>query len=142
MTTPIAPKNSTKSGSIKKRVAAVAGAATIGILTLAGPAAAQDTTEPTEERKARIERACERIPNLVTRSENFLDRINGDADTRGSLLWLDVKIVDVRERGREDVALVLENRREVRESLIPVLETRIERLDELSTRCDEAGFGQ
>lgn len=132
----------TKPRSRRGRLAAAAATAGIAVVTLAGPAAAQETTEPTEDRTARIELACNRIPNLTERTENVLERINGDADTRGSLLWLDTKIAAANERGRDDLATVLENRRAVRESVVPVLEGRLERLDELAIRCADAGFGQ
>lgn len=128
--------------SMKRRMAAGFGVAAVGLVTLAAPVSAQESAEQVEDRAARVELACNRIPNLVTRTENVLDRINGDAETVGSLLWLDTRIAAADERGREDVVTVLENRRVVRASAIPVLETRLDRLDELSTTCADAGFGQ
>ncbi len=143
MTTTTPTTKTTKSNRIKRtgRMAAAVGTAAIAVLTLAGPAAAQDTSDPAEDRAARIELACSRVPNITELTENAIERIGGDAETWGSLAWLDVRIDNATERGRDDLATVLENRRAVRASLVPVLETRLDRLDELATLCEDAGFG-
>lgn len=111
-------------------------------LALALPSAASATTE-TEESSAeippRVERACLRIPNLTTRTENVIDRINGDADTRGSLLWLDGKIAQAEENGRDQLAEALQNRRAVREASVDVFELRLTELGDLAERCRSAG---
>ena len=103
----------------------------------ASAATAQETdTGPSE---ARIERACLRIPNLTIRTENVIERINGDAETRGSLLWLDGRIARAEEAGRTEMVEVLTNRRAVREATVPVLEERLVKLGELTEKCREAG---
>ena len=119
-------------------------AAALGVTALAVPAGAQtpDSGTPTDrtaEASERIERACLRIPNLTVRTENLIDRISGDAATRGSLLWLDDKIAKAEELGRTDVVTVLENRRAVREQTLPILEQRLATLGTLAERCATAG---
>ncbi|MDA3040541.1 MAG: hypothetical protein O3C27_13640 [Actinomycetota bacterium] len=143
MSMPLSPSTKNlgpKGPRARARLAAVAGAATFAVLAFAGPASAQSA--PTDNTGTRAELACSRIPNITIRTENVLARINGSAETRGSLLWLDTKIDQARERDREDIAVVLENRREVREALIPILENRLIQLSELSIRGEEAGYGQ
>ncbi|MEL6984222.1 MAG: hypothetical protein AAFO29_17480, partial [Actinomycetota bacterium] len=84
-------------------------------------------------------RNCLRIPNLLIRTDNVIERINGDADTRGSLLWLDTQIERAEENGREQLAEVLTNRRAVREASVPVFELRRDELNDLAERCRDAG---
>ncbi len=126
------------------RLAAVACTAGLGLVALAGPVGAQEPAATQQDRSAgeippRLERACLRIPNLTTRTENLIERLSGDAETRGSLAWLDTKIAQADEAGRTDLVTVLTNRRAVREQTIPVLELRLDRLENLRERCAQAG---
>jgi hypothetical protein len=110
----------------------------VGIaLTSAGAVSAQ-TPEPAEP-GPRLERLCARVPNLQIRVDNVLERINGDATTRGSLAWLDTKIAKAEELGRTDLAEVLRNRKEVRTAAIDVLELRRDNLAEIADTCAELG---
>ncbi len=127
-----------------QKLATVGFAAALGVTALAAPVGAQSTdsgaaTDATAEVSDRIERACLRIPNLTTRTENLIARISGDAATRGSLLWLDAKIAKAEELGRADVVTVLENRHAVREQSLPILEQRLATLGSLAERCAAAG---
>ncbi|MEM1335122.1 MAG: hypothetical protein AAGG08_16855 [Actinomycetota bacterium] len=119
--------------------AATIAATTFVVAPLAASAATTDpSTESTTdaaELQARLDRACARIPNLTLRTENVLDRIQGDADTRGSLLWLDTKIEQANTEGREQLVEVLTNRRAVREASIPLLEQRLVTLAEIDAIC-------
>jgi hypothetical protein len=129
------------------RHAAVGGLVLVG--TLAGStvvSAAQNEAAPTpataeNDIRPRLERACLRIPNLTIRTNNLIERITGDAETRGSLLWLQAQIDRAETQGREQLVTVLENRLEVRTATVPVLEQRLEGLAKLSTRCAELGVG-
>ena len=107
----------------------------------ASNAAATSTATADDEIGARLERACLRIPNLTIRTTNLIERINGDAETRGSLLWLQSQIDRAEAQGREQLVTVLENRLEVRAATLPVLEVRLESLRKLSVRCNELGVG-
>lgn len=127
---------------IRLRHLGVAGAVAVSALTMPVPvgATSSDSADETStEVPVRIERACLRIPNLIIRTDNVIERINGDAETRGSLLWLDDKIAQASENGREQLTEVLENRRAVREASVPVFETRLTELDRLAERCRDAG---
>ena len=76
----------------------------------------------------RLQRACDRIPNLLTRSENLQTRLAADASTRGSLAHLEARIAKARAAGKTDLATALENRLKVREDLQDLLPARIEQL--------------
>ena len=137
------PTSPTGRSSRRRMTAVAAGlAVTVGALAVAPTASAATTTEPsseTAELNARLERACLRIPNMTIRTERAIERINGDADTRGSLLWLDERIARAEENGQEDRVEVLTNRRAVREATVPVLEQRLDTLASLADRCRDAG---
>jgi hypothetical protein len=128
----------------RTRRAIVAVAAAVG--TLAVPAVTFATTSGDSapatadaDLGPRLTRACLRIPNLEIRTAQLLERIQADAETRGSLLWLDVQIERARTSGRDQLVTVLENRRAVREATVDVLLDRQERLPALADRCRELG---
>ena len=105
------------------------------------PSSAQAATPSSTvgELPARLKRACLRIPNLQLRIGNFITRLEGDASTRGSLLWLQAQIDDAKAKGRTQLATVLENRLAVRTQTLRVLTMRQERLTNLIERCRNHG---
>lgn len=103
-------------------------------LTLGTSAAHAQSPTPVDSHP-RIERACARIPNAQTRIDKAIERINGDADTRGSLLWLDAKIEKATKAGRTDLATALTNRKAVRSATLGVLELRKANLVDLANLC-------
>ncbi|HLF59929.1 MAG TPA: hypothetical protein VI980_01960 [Acidimicrobiia bacterium] len=115
-----------------RRIAMALGLTTILVLS-ATPAMAA-TPDP-ERREQRLDMACARVPNLTTRVENVLARINGDAETRGSIAWLETKAEQARENGREQLAEFIENRIAVRTERIDVLEIRLDNLAEAAVFC-------
>jgi hypothetical protein len=124
------PRRSAKSMLMIGAVVVTAGAA------LVVPSSAQAATaSTTDELPARLKRACLRIPNLQLRTDNFIARLNGDASTRGSLLWLQAQIDDATAKGRTQLASVLENRLAVRTETLQVLTVRQQRLTNLIERC-------
>jgi hypothetical protein len=120
-----------------------------GALAFATPASATASTAPDEGttevedgtgelRRQRLAIACARIPNVIVRTENLEERLNGDETTIGSLAWLEGRIQQAGERGRDELAEVLENRLEVRRELAELLPLRLEALADAQARCDEA----
>jgi hypothetical protein len=112
----------------------VAGTAVLAIGTTsvhAQDAGVSDNNRP------RIEKACARIPNAQTRIDAAIARINGGADVRGSLLWLDTMIQKATAAGRTDLAAALTNRKAVREASLGVLELRKANLVEFKALCDK-----
>ena len=128
------PRRSVKSTMMIGAVVLSAGVA------LVVPTAAHAASTPTtNELPVRLERACLRIPNLELRTQNLINRLNGDASTRGSLLWLQAQIDDATAKGRTQLAEVLTNRLAVRTQTVKVLEQRLERLEKLAERCRNHG---
>jgi hypothetical protein len=118
-------------------VPSVASAATTS--TPSTPSTPATSTDTPKELPARYQRACLRIPNLQIRINNFIDRLNGDASTRGSLLWLQAQIDNAKSKGRTQLATVLENRLKVRQQTLVVLNQRQERLTKLLELCRNHG---
>ena len=137
------PRRSLKSSLMLGAIVATAGATFV----VPSVASAATTTTPStpatadtpKELPARYQRACLRIPNLQIRITNFIDRLNGDASTRGSLLWLQAQIDHAKSKGRTQLATVLENRLKVRQQTLVVLNQRQERLTKLLELCRNHG---
>ena len=135
------PRRSLKSKIMIGAVIVTAGA---GLVVPAAASAASTTTAPpssttARELPARLQRACLRIPNLQTRTTNLITRLNADASTRGSLLWLQAQIDDATAKGRTQLATVLQNRLKVRTQSLTVLTNRQERLTKLVELCRNHG---
>ena len=138
------PRRSIKSSLMLGAIVATAGATFVvpsvasaaTTTTPSTPAAPADTPK---ELPARYQRACLRIPNLQIRITNVIDRLNGDASTRGSLLWLQAQIDNAKSKGRTQLATVLENRLKVRQQTLVVLNQRQERLTKLLELCRNHG---
>ena len=135
------PRRSLKSKLMIGAVVVTAGA---GLVVPVTASAASTTTVPpsttaTRELPARLKRACLRIPNLELRTTNMINRLNGDATVRGSLLWLQAQIDDATAKGRTQLATVLQNRLKVRTQTLKVLTNRQQRLDKLAEMCRKHG---
>ncbi len=76
----------------------------------------------------RLQRGCDRIPNLLRRADNLEERLAGDADTRGSLAWLQARIAQAEAAGKTDRAAALEARLKVRQDVQQILPARVEQL--------------
>jgi hypothetical protein len=97
-----------------KRGAAIGAVLSALLVTGGSVAIAQEQGEPAEP----AERAtvfCERwLPRIETRTARLVERITGDADTRGSAEWLRARAGRERDAGRETTARLLEERAERR----------------------------
>ncbi|MBI4939165.1 MAG: hypothetical protein HY830_00270 [Actinobacteria bacterium] len=76
----------------------------------------------------RLQRACDRIPNLLVRSERLEDRLAADASTRGSIAHLEARIAKAEAAGDTERVTLLKNRLKVREDLQQLLPGRIDQL--------------
>lgn len=122
-----------------KRIVISTGLAALMVLG-AAPAMAATPELPNpmgpEQRQERLDRACARVPDLTARVESVLARIQGDADTVGSLAWLENKADEARANGRDGLAELIENRIAVRTERIDVLVVRLDNLAEAAAACD------
>jgi hypothetical protein len=108
----------------------------LAALMVLGATPALAATAQPEQRQERFDRACARVPNLTARVESVLARIRGDADTVGSIAWLEAKAEESRRNGREPLAGLIENRIAVRTARIDVLEIRLDNLAEAAAACE------
>lgn len=125
-----------KRSAIPTAIAAIVAAA---VTVLPGTAGAATSTATPTDPGPRLERACLRIPNLETRTANLIERLQGDATVRGSLLWLQAQIDKAAARNRQDVVEVLQNRLAVRQQTLEVLQLRQQNLPELRQFCIDRG---
>jgi len=132
------PRRSVQSKLIAGVIAVTAGA-TLVVPSAASAAPASTAPPAPGELPARYQRACLRIPNIEVRTTNFITRLNGDASTRGSLLWLQAQIDSAKAKGRTQLATVLENRLKVRQQTLVVLTQRQDRLAKLLELCRTHG---
>lgn len=133
-----------RSFTSKLMIGAVVVTASAGLVVPAVASAANTSTPApsgtaTRELPARLKRACLRIPKLETRTDKMITRLNGDASTRGSLLWLQARIDDATAKGRTQLATVLTNRLKVRTQTLTVLTNRQQRLTKLAEMCRNHG---
>ncbi len=105
-------------------------------VTAASASTAAGTSEPVAS-EARIQKACARVPVISERVDDHIARLSGDAETKGSLLWVEQQIATATADGHEQRAAVLENRLTVRTARLELLKVRATALDELRTLCDE-----
>jgi hypothetical protein len=138
MTNP--PTTDTPTSGSRRRIAfgAVGLASLCAVATMAMPSAAH-AQDSGDDVRPRLERACLRISNLQIRTDNLVERLNGDASVRGSLAWLQAKIDKAEAEGREQLVTVLENRLEVRTRTLEVVEQRQAKLPELKQKCIDHG---
>ena len=135
------PRRSIKSTIMFGAVVLSAGAAMVvpSVAQAATTPATTPATTNTKELPARLQRACLRIPNMENRTSNFITRLNGDASTKGSLLWLQAQIDDAKAKNRTQLATVLENRLKVRTQTLAVLTQRQTTLQKLADLCRQHG---
>ena len=115
-----------------RRILIITGLA--ALMVVSATPAFSATTEP-EQAPKRFEQFCDRVPGITARVESALARIRGDADTVGSIAWLESKAAEARRNGREQVAGFIENRIAVKTELIDVLVVRLDNLAEAAAAC-------
>ncbi|MFD8542389.1 hypothetical protein [Streptomyces sp. NPDC059649] len=64
---------------------------------------------------------CHRVPKLEQRIDKALDRLNGDAHTRGSIARLEQRVKNARAKHHDAVATFLQDRLTHRKELKPYL---------------------
>ncbi len=85
----------------------------------------------------RLQALCARVPRLLARTNRLVERLEGDADTRGSLARLQERIDAATAAGRDAQVTVLTNRLHVRRAQLALLRDRRALLLELAAACEE-----
>jgi len=129
-----------------RRLAAIGAIATAMSLAGAAPALAADPSgDPGPNPTATGERAkklCGRLPQLLARIDKALARLQGGADTPGSVEFVKKRAEKARANGNTDLATALDSRAKARADMIPVLQKRkAEGLPKLTDWCTSHGYG-
>src|SRR3954468_17434359 len=123
-------------------IAALSAAGLAAGLALTGAPAASATTIPDDGvLHQRLESFCTRVPHLIERGEKLQPRLAGDADTKGSLKWLQARVDRAEKEVRQRAVKRLERRLERRTELSQKLPGRLDMLRKAQTECTAAGLG-
>ncbi|TDV50873.1 hypothetical protein [Actinophytocola oryzae] len=85
----------------------------VGLVVGGAATAVADPSEPVTITLSadQVQNLCEkRLPKIEQRATRLLERIQGDASTRGSAAWLRARAAKERDAGRETSAQLLEER--------------------------------
>jgi hypothetical protein len=124
----------------RTRRLALVGIAAAFTVTLATPALADPSTDPSGgERAAKV---CARLPQLEARADKVLARLQADADTPGSVAFTKKRAERARANGNTDLATALDSRAKAREDLIPVLQKKQAGLPKAKEWCAAHGYGK
>ena len=91
------------------------------------------------ELRQRLEAACVRIPTAEERVRTAIERLDGPADVRGSLAWIEAAIERATASGRTRIATELERRLERLTERREVLDVQLTQLERFRERCIELG---
>jgi hypothetical protein len=115
------------------RIIAVAGSTAALGLALSGIASADETPTgpaPMTISADQVKKRCEeRVPKIEARIKAATDRINGDANTRGSTKWLEAQAKAARDAGKEAKAKLFDARKDLRGDRVTKLSDAQKRVD-------------
>ncbi|MEL7156515.1 MAG: hypothetical protein AAFN30_07945 [Actinomycetota bacterium] len=114
-----------------------AGLALAGTLILPTAAGAHEGHEP----GPRAERVCNRVPAVEARLDRALGRIDGDAETRGSLEWLAAKRTEAEADGRVHLVDIIDNRITSRTAARAFIVARQDEVADIAGLCADHGLG-
>jgi hypothetical protein len=126
------------------RIIAVAGSTAALGLALSGIASADETPTgpaPMTISADQVKKRCEeRVPKIEARIKTATDRINGDANTRGSTKWLEAQAKAARDAGKEAKAKLFDARKDLRSEKLTKLSDTQKRIDKFqSEHCNYPG---
>ena len=118
---------------IPRTIAAGLAGATLLTGALATAAAAQEPADQTA-----LEALCARIAPVQERLTTHRDRILADAETPGSVAWLEARADQAEANGRTRIAEQLRERADRRAARVEVIDIRLEELSEAAAACAES----
>ncbi|MFI6768691.1 hypothetical protein [Streptomyces sp. NPDC050355] len=114
-------------------------ALTGSLLATAGPAnAADDGPAPAataSQSGGKGKGLCSRVPRIEERINKALDRLNGDAHTRGSIARMAERVKKAHAKNHDAVATFLQDRLTHRKELKPTLTRKLRDLKAVSAWC-------
>ncbi|MFE1177038.1 hypothetical protein [Streptomyces sp. NPDC058773] len=102
-----------------------------------GPASAPTATTPKTGHQSKGKSLCERVPRIEKRINKALDRLNGDAHTRGSIARMAARVTKAQSKGHKEVATFLQDRLTHRKELKPNLTRQLHDLKAVATWCEK-----
>ncbi|GAA0923497.1 hypothetical protein GCM10009557_92120 [Virgisporangium ochraceum] len=128
----------------RTRRLAVLGIAAAFAVTLATPALADPSTDPSSapgggERAAKV---CARLPQIEARADKVLARLQAGEDTPGSVAFTKKRAERARANGNTDLATALDSRAKARQDMIPVLQKKKAGLPKAKEWCAAHGNGK
>ncbi len=111
------------------------------LLATAGPASAADdspapaATTSHSGGKGKGKGLCSRVPQIEKRINKALDRLNGDAHTRGSIARMEERVKKAHAKNHDAVATFLQDRLTHRKELRPTLTRKLRDLKAVSAWC-------
>ena len=89
----------------------------------------------------RLQVACARIPNLITRTNNQLQKLPAGPDTKGSIAWVQAKAQAAKSNHMPVVAKTLTNHANLLTQKLAGLPNQLAVLKKAQTACTDAGYG-
>jgi hypothetical protein len=115
-------------------------AAAIAAAAIAPVVAAPASVSADDALRDRLERACARIEPARNRTTTVIARIDGSADVRGSLAWIQVQIDRANAAGRTGRAAELQRVLDLVSSRRVLLDQRLDVLDRAADVCISKGI--
>lgn len=99
------------------------------------PTSKATATAPTQHTGHKGKGLCSRVPQLEKRINKALDRLNGDAKTRGSIARMEARVNKAHAKHHDAVATFLQDRLTHRKELKPDLTRKLRDLKAVSAWC-------
>ncbi|MFB7509420.1 hypothetical protein [Streptomyces broussonetiae] len=120
-----------------------AGLAVTAVLAgTAGTAAAADSTPGPGPTGDGAQALCKRVPKLDRRIERALKRLDAGVARRGSVARLEQRVDNAKKAGHTQIATYLQDRLNLRKSLVTNLKQRQKDLVAVSAWCKDNGMGK
>lgn len=120
--------------------AGLAGALAVGTATAALADTGSATPKPhtKQNHKGGLAAECKREPKQAARVDKLIARISGDANTKGSVAWLNAKAAKVQPKDPA-LAAIITDRAQIRQSQLATLKLRKDELSKIAAYCGSKG---
>jgi hypothetical protein len=111
------------------------------ITAFAAPAAMAQQTTTGDEIPPRltqaIEKRCEHVPDRIADVETRIARLQGDADTPGSIAWVEKWADVLRDFGLDQFADLLDDRADLKRDGLELAKEWLDHLFEVQKACED-----
>jgi hypothetical protein len=88
---------------------------------------------------ARLEKACHRIPTATAKVTAHIAKLQADANTRGSILWLQDRITKAQAKNKTALVTLLQSKLAERQAALTALQARLTLLNNGAAFCVAQG---